>query len=40
MTLAELETVVREDAPITIVLLNDLGYGNIRQEQEMKYGSA
>jgi acetolactate synthase I/II/III large subunit len=38
MTLAELETVVREDVPITIVLLNDLGYGNIRQEQEMKYG--
>lgn len=38
MTLAELETVVREGAAICIVLLNDLGYGNIRQEQEMKYG--
>jgi acetolactate synthase-1/2/3 large subunit len=38
MTMAELETVVREELTICIVLLNDLGYGNIRQEQQMKYG--
>ena len=38
MTLAELETVVREELAICIIILNDSGYGNIRQEQEMKYG--
>ena len=30
MSLAELETVAREDLPICIVVMNDSGYGNIR----------
>ncbi len=38
MTLAELETVARTGVDLTVVLLNDCGYGNIRQEQIMKYG--
>jgi acetolactate synthase-1/2/3 large subunit len=33
MTLGELETVAREKLPICIVVMNDRGYGNIRQEQ-------
>jgi acetolactate synthase-1/2/3 large subunit len=39
MTLAELETAVREQAPIAVVLMNDRGYGNIRQEQAQRYGT-
>lgn len=38
MTLAELETLAREGPVVLVVLLNDLGYGNIRQEEIMKYG--
>jgi acetolactate synthase I/II/III large subunit len=38
MTMGELETVVREDLPICIVVMNDLGYGNIRQEELLYYG--
>ena len=33
MTLGELETVAREKLPMCIVVMNDCGYGNIRQEQ-------
>src|SRR5262249_18321765 len=33
MTLGELETVAREKLPLCIVVMNDRGYGNIRQEQ-------
>jgi acetolactate synthase-1/2/3 large subunit len=38
MTMGELETVVREKLPICIVIMNDLGYGNIRQEELVHYG--
>lgn len=38
MTLAELETAVRERAAVAIVVMNDSGYGNIRQEQAVRYG--
>ena len=38
MTMGELETVVREDLAICIVIMNDLGYGNIRQEELLYYG--
>jgi acetolactate synthase I/II/III large subunit len=38
MTMGELETVVRERLPICIVIMNDLGYGNIRQEELEHYG--
>lgn len=38
MTLAELETVAREELPVCLVILNDGGYGNIRQEQLLHYG--
>jgi acetolactate synthase-1/2/3 large subunit len=38
MTMGELETVVREKLPICIVIMNDLGYGNIRQEELLHYG--
>jgi acetolactate synthase-1/2/3 large subunit len=37
MTLGDLETVAREGLDLCIVIMNDAGYGNIRQEQEMKY---
>ena len=37
MTMAELETLGRIGGPVCVVVLNDSGYGNIRQEQEMKY---
>jgi acetolactate synthase-1/2/3 large subunit len=37
MTLGELETVAREKLPICIVVMNDRGYGNIRQEQILHY---
>jgi acetolactate synthase-1/2/3 large subunit len=38
MTMGELETVVRENLAICIVIMNDLGYGNIRQEELVHYG--
>lgn len=38
MTLAELETAARLELPLPIIVMNDGGYGNIRQEQEHKYG--
>jgi acetolactate synthase I/II/III large subunit len=38
MTMGELETVVRERLAICIVVMNDLGYGNIRHEEVLKYG--
>lgn len=38
MTMGELETVVRENVPICIVIMNDIGYGNIRQEELVHYG--
>src|SRR5690606_34715765 len=37
MTMGELETAVREQAPLVIVVMNDGGYGNIRQEQQLHY---
>ncbi|MFC4009307.1 thiamine pyrophosphate-binding protein [Nonomuraea purpurea] len=38
MSLAELETLVRVGGRVCVVVLNDAGYGNIRQEQIVKYG--
>jgi acetolactate synthase I/II/III large subunit len=38
MTLAELETAVRERVAFVVVVMNDGGYGNIRQEQVQRYG--
>ena len=38
MTIGDLETLVRERLPVCVVVMNDSGYGNIRQEQLMKYG--
>lgn len=38
MTMGELETVAREELPICIVIMNDQGYGNIRQEELVHYG--
>jgi acetolactate synthase-1/2/3 large subunit len=38
MTMAEIETVARLQIPLPIVVMNDRGYGNIRQEQHHKYG--
>ena len=38
MTVGDLETLVREALPVCVVVMNDSGYGNIRQEQLMKYG--
>ena len=38
MCLAELETAVRLGAQLTVVVLNDSGYGNIKQEQFVKSG--
>ena len=38
MTMGELETVVRERLSICIVIMNDIGYGNIRQEELAHYG--
>jgi acetolactate synthase-1/2/3 large subunit len=38
MTMGELETVVRERLAICIVVMNDVGYGNIRQEALVQYG--
>jgi len=38
MTLTELETAVRHKVALPIIVMNDMGYGNIRQEQLHKYG--
>jgi acetolactate synthase I/II/III large subunit len=38
MTLAELETLARVGGRVVVVVLNDSGYGNIRQEQILHYG--
>lgn len=38
MCLGELETLAREQTPACIVVMNDSGYGNIRQEQLVHYG--
>lgn len=38
MTMGELETVVRENLGICIVVMNDQGYGNIRQEEFHFFG--
>jgi acetolactate synthase I/II/III large subunit len=37
MTMAELETVAREGVAPCVVVMNDSSYGNIRQEQSLKY---
>lgn len=38
MSLAELETLARVGGRVCVVVMNDSGYGNIRQEQVVKYG--
>lgn len=38
MCISEIETAVREKAPVIIVVMNNLSYGNIKQEQFMHYG--
>ena len=38
MTLGELETAGRERVPMLMVVLDDQGLGNIRQEEQFKYG--
>ncbi len=38
MTMGDLETVARESLALCVVVMNDSSYGNIRQEQLMKYG--
>jgi acetolactate synthase-1/2/3 large subunit len=40
MTLVEIETLVRERLDVCVVVMNDGGYGNIRQEQIYMYGKA
>ncbi|WP_037677336.1 thiamine pyrophosphate-binding protein [Streptomyces griseus] len=37
MSLAELETLARVGGPVAVVVLDDAGYGNIRQEQIVHY---
>jgi acetolactate synthase-1/2/3 large subunit len=37
MTLAELETLVRVGGRVVVIVMNDAGYGNIRQEQVLHY---
>jgi acetolactate synthase-1/2/3 large subunit len=37
MSLAEIETLVRERAPVAIVVMNNRSYGNIKQEQRYKF---
>lgn len=39
MTMGEIETLAREQVAACVVVMNDGGYGNIRQEQLVKYGS-
>lgn len=38
MSLGEVETLARENIPALVIVLNDAGYGNIRQEQVVHYG--
>lgn len=38
MSLGELETVVRENTSVCLVIMNDNAYGNIRQEQHVFFG--
>ncbi|HML36780.1 MAG TPA: thiamine pyrophosphate-binding protein [Bacillota bacterium] len=38
MTLAELETAARQNKRQMIIVLNDSAYGNIKQEEEFKFG--
>lgn len=38
MSLGELETVVRENTAVCLVIMNDGAYGNIRQEQDHHFG--
>ncbi len=38
MSLAEIETAVREQTPILVLVINDGAYGNIKQEQMHKFG--
>lgn len=38
MCISEIETAVRENAPVVIVLMNNFGYGNIKQEQLVFFG--
>jgi acetolactate synthase-1/2/3 large subunit len=38
MTLVEIETIARERLDVCVVVMNDGGYGNIRQEQIYMYG--
>lgn len=38
MTLGELETLAREQTPACVIVMNDSGYGNIRQEQLIHFG--
>jgi acetolactate synthase-1/2/3 large subunit len=38
MCISEIETAVREKAPVIIVVMNNLSYGNIKQEQLVHYG--
>ncbi|MDO8211025.1 thiamine pyrophosphate-binding protein [Conexibacter sp. CPCC 206217] len=39
MTLGELETLARERVPACLIVMNDSGYGNIRQEQWAHFGA-
>lgn len=38
MSLGELETLAREQTSVCVIVMNDGGYGNIRQEQLIHYG--
>jgi acetolactate synthase-1/2/3 large subunit len=38
MCLAEIETAVREKTPVVIIVMNNLSYGNIKQEQLTHFG--
>ena len=38
MCISEIETAVREKAPVLIVLMDNFAYGNIKQEQETFFG--
>lgn len=38
MCISEIETAVREKAPVLILVMNNLGYGNIKQEQLTYFG--
>jgi acetolactate synthase-1/2/3 large subunit len=38
MSLAELETLARVGGPVAVIVMNDSGFGNIRQAQELRYG--